>query len=200
MHTRHIGLVAACIGLVGTLALASPAGAQTLFKTNSSNLFTGTTAGAGGGGGGGMPSGGLEAWVKYVFMHDEGESAPAGFELDLTKRVVGDGKSFGVGVGGDFGVSHFSGATDKWFVGGAQFYPPMNGGNIQPFAQVSYGESFFGNGDNAGTLKFGGGIRDSLKSPNLIIVVQVNIVRLNFDGGSSTGVQVEGGVIIVLGK
>ena len=90
MRSRQFGFVVASVGLIGALALAAPAGAQ----------------------GRGVPKQ-VEIGVKYVFMHDNGLSAPLGFEFDAQKVVFGGGKDLGVGLQGDFGVSHFSSGTES---------------------------------------------------------------------------------------
>lgn len=139
-----------------------------------------------------------EFGIGYSYLRIGGEGAPAGFDAYYTKDV--STMSMGsLGFIGDFGVNHFTDGTAELVTGGvrlnfkggsskAKFYGQVTGGLAHAFSSSQF------------ALDFGGGVDMPLQGKNFDFVVQIDFPVVFFSGASETGLRLNVGVAIPVGK
>lgn len=106
-----------------------------------------------------------------------------------------------VGWVGDFGLNHGSTlGTSEVFDGGARVNFKTSGNTKATFYGIVTLGLAHASATNNFVIDFGGGADIPMTGKNFGLFVQVDFPVVMFNGGSSTGLRLNGGVTIPLGK
>lgn len=175
------------LGMAVLVACAAPAMAQARPAAPPAKMSSPTTSDSNG-----------EFGIGYSYLHIAGVGAPAGFDAYYTKDV--STMSMGsLGFIGDFSVNHFTGGTAELVTGGARlnfkggsskakFYGQVTGGLAHAFSSSRF------------ALDFGGGVDMPLQGKKFDVFAQIDFPVVFFSGNTSTGLRLNVGVAIPVGK
>jgi hypothetical protein len=139
-----------------------------------------------------------EFGIGYSYLHIGGESAPAGFDAYYTKDV--STMSMGsVGFIGDFSVNHLTSATAELVTGGARLNFKGGSSKAKFHAQVTGGIAHAFSSSRF-ALDFGGGLDMPLQGKNFDFFAQVDFPVVFFSGATETGLRLNVGIAIPVGK
>jgi hypothetical protein len=135
--------------------------------------------------------------IGYSFLHFDGTNAAAGFDAFYAKdfRSMNSGS---LGFVGDVSVNHASEGTGEFVTGGVR--ASFKGSSKAKFyGQVTGGLSHFPS-ESQLVIDFGGGVKLPMEGKKFGLYAQVDFPVVFFSGDTQTGLRLNVGVTVPVGK
>lgn len=148
-----------------------------------------------------MSTGDADFGIGYSYLHIDAGSAAGGFDAFYDK----DFRSMNMGSLGyvvDFSVNHGNGGTAEFGTGGVRVNFK---GNMKAklYGQATAGFSHFGGGGGGESqlvIDFGGGLNMPIQGKKFGFFAQIDFPVVFFSGASSTGLRLNVGITMPIGK